>query len=751
MKESMAFQDSDEALDDPIVLHAAREYLSKLEAGGIPDRAAIIDRYPQQARQLQECFDGIDLAHCMQISRNADGNQSLQSATIPLGDFQIVREIARGGMGVVYEAMQLSLGRRVALKVLPFAAALDERQLQRFRIESQAAAQLHHTNIVPVYAVGCERGVHYYAMQLIEGMSLADLLKNLRATRDGDMRLRLEETGSVTNSAVDTLAAIHSSTLTAGKTRWKQVAQWIVEIADALEFAHAAGVIHRDIKPANLLVDDKGRIWIADFGLAYVASDVSMTRSGELVGTLRYMSPEQAQGQRASVDHRTDVYSLGATLYELLTLCPLFPAEDRAALLYQILHEDPRPPHLVEPAVPRELETIVLKSLAKSAAERYSSAAEMAEDLRRYLTERPILAKRPTLLDRTRKWFRRHPGLLTAAALLLLFAAIASSIAASMIWNQQLLTQQALQREQQRAREAESRFLMARRVADELIQLAEDESLDEPFQEGLRTRLLETALQYYQEFIDQRKDEPLDQVELLATQQRVQQILDDLAVLRSDRSFLLLRDSGVLSDLQVSVQQQAQLEPVLDGLPRPRGPQGVRHNGFPPAGPGVEGGPFPPSQQALHPIPPQSPPYRSREELISQARQHEQLLSTILTDQQLNRLDQIALQLQGFAAFRDYRVIKTLGLTDKQQEQFKRFQLPRWDHRSRPGEGPRHSDRPAPPSGAPLPLDSVHTVGPSIAWSNVMLPQVQKAVERVLSEAQLRTWTNMIGQPFEID
>lgn len=730
----------DDSLDDPQIMQAAREYLAVLESGGVPNREELFGRYPGRRPQLQECFDGIDLAHAIGRSSGADRNQPSPTG-LPLGDFQITREIARGGMGVVYEATQLSLGRRVALKVLPFAAALDQRQLQRFRVESQAAAQLHHTNIVPVYAVGCQRGVHYYAMQLIEGWSLAELLKNARTAQSSRLAVPARppqdptpharpsqatgsagptaagvETAAPVAAGAETLVAAATSTISMGKTRWKQAAEWIAEVAHALDFAHSAGVIHRDIKPANLLIGENNRIWITDFGLAHVAADVSMTRSGELVGTLRYMSPEQAMGQRALVDHRTDVYSLGATLYELLTLTPIFPAEDRAALLYQILHEEPKPPRQVDRNIPIELETIVLKAISKSAAERYASAAELAEDLRRYLTQRPVMAQRPTLMERTRKWLRRHPAYVIAGGLLMTFGLVGSALAATLIWQQQQLTQQALMREQQRAAQAEARFEMARRVADELIQLAEDEALDEPFQEGLRTRLLETALLYYQEFIDQRDDRPQDQAALQATSQRVQQILDDLAVLRNDRSFFLLRIPSVLQDLQTSPEQEVQLSQVLSDLP----PPGVR-------GPNPINGSLPdPSRQPMM-RPPERPPMRSKEELIAMAREHEEQLNRILSDQQMQRLDQLALQFQGLAAFREFEVIKRLQLSNQQQEAIRQIDRDHCDNRREPPSGPRGPRPPHPPAEQRLAMIKI---------------------EKVLNKQQRQTWSAMIGPPF---
>jgi serine/threonine protein kinase/Flp pilus assembly protein TadD len=424
-------------LDDPRVERAMEEYLRLLQAGQRPDRAAFLARYPDVAAALATCLQGLDFVHAAggelshlaaHGSRPADvGAHDAVEPPEALGDFRIVREVGRGGMGVVYEAVQVSLGRRVALKVLPFAATMDPRQLQRFLNEARAAASLDHPHIVHVHAVGCERAVHFYAMQYIEGQTLAAVIAEMRSAGGRPGGPAAEPTTPLPSpeapsAAADTLPRAAASTERAPRDRayYRRVAEWGAQAAEALDHAHALGIVHRDVKPANLLVDGRGGLWVTDFGLAHVQSDARLTMTGDLVGTLRYMSPEQALAQRVVIDHRTDVYSLGATLYELLTLEPAFSGADRQELLRQIAFEEPKPPRRLNRSVPAELETIVLKAVEKNSAERYATAQELAEDLRRYLADEPIRARPAGVVRRLRKWGRRHRAAVTAAVLALL-------------------------------------------------------------------------------------------------------------------------------------------------------------------------------------------------------------------------------------------------------------------------------------------------------------------------------------------
>ncbi|HEV3202473.1 MAG TPA: serine/threonine-protein kinase, partial [Bryobacteraceae bacterium] len=400
----------------------AEEVKACLQAGREPDVAALIRDHPELESQIRQLLPTLMMVQ--QLGEAKDRARDVAACPggqgyLPeyLGDFHILREIGRGGMGVVYEAQQVSLKRRVALKVLPFAAVMDPRQLQRFQNEAQAAASLHHTNIVPVHAVGSERGVHYFAMQFIDGRPLDAVIRDLRRQQHGQSTGPQPAEGAGDQPTAWYAAAPPATSATAETARPAQavvstehsitsreffhnVARLGIQAAEALDCAHHLGVVHRDIKPGNLMVEAGGHVWVTDFGLARVQADASITATGDLVGTLRYMSPEQALVKRVVIDHRTDIYSLGATLYELLTLRPAFPGKDRQEVLRQIAFDEPPLPRRLNRAVPAELEVVVLKALEKSPADRYATAQELADDLGRFLEDKPIRAKRPSLWQR---------------------------------------------------------------------------------------------------------------------------------------------------------------------------------------------------------------------------------------------------------------------------------------------------------------------------------------------------------------
>ena len=467
------------------------EIADKMRRGEAVSLETCVREHPDCAERLRELFPALELMADLSVVHGdssvsaATGCPSALASASPiagvLGDFRIVREIGRGGMGIVYEAQQISLQRRVALKMLPFAAVMDARQLQRFKNEAVAAASLKHPHIVQVYSVGCERGVHYYAMEYVEGQTLADVIGQLRqlpglASKDepaeqsqvsqltrslaaGRLGLSPARPGSDTDTADygpaepapdRTLPEVERTTSSTAETErepqahvstdgtprtpgfFRSVANWGTQAAEALEHAHQMGVVHRDIKPSNLLIDAKGHLLVTDFGLAQTRTGANLTMTGDLLGTLRYMSPEQAQGNRQVLDHRSDIYSLGVTLYEMLALRPPFESEDRHLLMHEIVDGDPPPPGQVNHAIPRDLETIVLKAMAAEPQSRYTTAQELADDLQRFLADEPIHARRTSLADRAAKWARRHRPVVLSAVILLVTATVAI---AGLAWN----------------------------------------------------------------------------------------------------------------------------------------------------------------------------------------------------------------------------------------------------------------------------------------------------------------------------
>jgi serine/threonine protein kinase len=505
--------------------------MAVLERGGRPDAEGLLARYPDLAEVLGDYLRDLDQLHAAAVNLR----DSLPSRTgrpeaepIPesecLGDFRIIREIGRGGMGVVYEAEQMSLGRRVALKVLPLAAALDARQLQRFQVEAHAAACLHHTNIVPIHAVGCERGVPYYAMQLIEGRSLAELIQETRrldglapadASRPEDSRVRslVEEVRSgrtaadkgqtsETKEIPDPRPSSRTPRPSSGTRHYIQmVARLGIQAAEALEHAHQRGVLHRDIKPANLLLDSQGTLWVTDFGLARLPGEVNLTATGDLLGTLRYMSPEQALGKRVLIDGRTDIYSLGVTLYELLTLQSAFDGKDRQEILRQIAEKEPRSLRRLNPSVPSDLETIVHKAIAKEPASRYATAQELADDLRRFLEQKPIRARRPTIREQVLKWGRRHPSAVVSTLVVFVLATLGLSFGIVRVdWERnKAMAQQ---------RRAETYLGQAREAVDQMLTEVGQETLSNvPHLEPVRRALLEKALGFYEKLLTREGDD----------------------------------------------------------------------------------------------------------------------------------------------------------------------------------------------------------------------------------------------------
>lgn len=439
---------TDSSSDRDPVERLAEEYLWRRRRGESATIEDYAERYPMWADSIRAVFPALEMMERLKPT-SGDRTGSFDGGSggdgvhpDRLGDYRIIREIGRGGMGIVYEAFQESLGRHVALKVLPAAGRVDPVQMERFRLEARSAAKLHHTHIVPVHGVGRHDGVNYYAMQFIQGCGLDAVLDDLRRLRAGTALASRPGAGGISDpEAAKSLAAAHSllggGTTAHGATvvpgpaglglpaddgpqlsghsgpdYHRAVARIGVQVAEALAHAHGQGVLHRDIKPSNLLLDAEGKAWITDFGLAKIEGSDGPTRTGDVVGTLRYMAPERFDGWS---DPRSDVYGLGMTLYEMLTLQPAFAGVSRARLIERVMHAAPSPPRKIDPKIPRDLETIVLKAISRAPAERYPTALALAEDLKNYLVGKPILARRVGPIERAWQWCRRNPS---AAALI---------------------------------------------------------------------------------------------------------------------------------------------------------------------------------------------------------------------------------------------------------------------------------------------------------------------------------------------
>lgn len=389
------------------------------QSGRNASRVDAAQRAIERAKRVaRNHISGTDELENSLATLNRNPTNGSASAGTRFGGYEIVREIGRGGMGVVYEARHAQLGRKVALKVLPDFALRSETRTRRFQREARAASQLHHTNIVPVFEVGEENNVPFYAMQLIDGVSLNEL-------RSGDADTLKANTTSTVNEGLgrrscNTSDKADSSTVRKGSriaesTRdrilanpatasHRFVAEMGKQAANALAHAHEHGVIHRDVKPSNLLLDENATVWLADFGLAKKMDD-DLTGTTEAPGTLRYMSPERFRGV---CNEKSDVYGLGITLYELLTKRPAFDATDSLSLLKQVNDDEPAAPRSIDPSIPRDLETIVSKAMAKEPDKRYASASLLADDLTRFLAGDPIHARPVGNVERLWLWAKKH-------------------------------------------------------------------------------------------------------------------------------------------------------------------------------------------------------------------------------------------------------------------------------------------------------------------------------------------------------
>ena len=488
----MSDQTSGSSADYILLTRLADEFAARYRAGQRPSLQEYIDRYPELADDIRELLPAmVEIEQVREDHQDAAAPAAAPPAPAlrQLGDFRILREVGKGGMGIVYEAEQVSLGRHVALKVLPRSMLLDDRAKRRFEREAKAAARLHHTNIVPIFGVGEHEGLPYYVMQFIQGLGLdgvLDELKNLQpggaragstVTRrqvhrahteiaaaqvarslltgefpgrnddDEDATTAPEEVARPHDPAADardrpagsdSFTLSSSSVVLPGRSRdgsqskrrkptyWQSVASIGIQVADALEYAHKQGVQHRDIKPSNLLLDTQGTVWVADFGLAKADDQQNLTHTGDVLGTLRYMPPEAFEGK---TDARSDVYSLGLTLYEMLAFRPAFDEKERNRLIRQVTQEEPARLGKLNRHVPRDLQTIVHKAIDKDPKQRYGSAGSLAEDLQRFIEDEPIKARRVGRTERLWRWCRRHPAQAAASLLALLVLAALATLA----------------------------------------------------------------------------------------------------------------------------------------------------------------------------------------------------------------------------------------------------------------------------------------------------------------------------------
>ena len=507
---------------DPVDL-LAEDFADRLRRGEFPSVSDYAALHPEHAEQLRDLLPAV--AQIEQLKRFRRSTTPVEeSMPSRFGDFRIVRELGRGGMGVVFEAVQESLDRRVALKVLARHAQLDRDKRARFVREAHAAARLHHSNIVPVFGVGEQDGLPYYVMQLIPGYGLHSIIAGWHGVQPARPTA---STLSLRNAANTPAGSdiIRPPALIGGPKfgDWEFVADVGIQAAEALDYAHGQGVLHRDVKPGNLLLEDGERVWVADFGLAKIVDLNGLTATGDILGTLQYLAPECLTGESSP---RSDVYGLGATLYELLTGEPPFAADSPARLIKMIGDTEPLPPRALNRDIPHDLETIVLTAMAREPSRRYRSAKLFAEDLRAFLDDRPIRARRTSVAGRAWRWCRRNQ----AVAVLSLVTVVALTLAAVAGWGGYVQTRAALAAEANRRAEAEqaseklgANLRLSLEAFEKVFEAAAGTETRPPFgprgpggpKEGPkedeaanRAAVLEAVLAFYDKFAEQNATNP---------------------------------------------------------------------------------------------------------------------------------------------------------------------------------------------------------------------------------------------------
>jgi serine/threonine protein kinase len=505
--------------ESPLVDQVLDEVLQSVRGGQELILETYYQRYPDLADELRLLLPAMVLMECPKsplkdsVSQRQPGELSPLRLIEPrmgtppvLTDYAVVSEIGRGAMGVVYEAIQLPLKRRVALKVLFHAVQTDEKFYPRFLREAEIAARLHHTNIVPVFEFGESEGCYYYAMQLIEGYNL---LQWIEAANDKHIDQRDKPTLNSLRSLDDTFTQSGGSSIEVGPVQSgsKEVlnlltiiclpetcAKIVYQVADGLYFAHQRGILHRDIKPSNIIIDREQRAWIADFGLAKADDDTVLTDANDVVGTVRYLAPERFQGR---CDARSDIYALGVTLYEVLHRRPFWPASDRAQLVQQIVNGHHAAVSKRPYDCPRDLRQIVEKATQSEPAQRYQTAGEMAEDLRRFLDGRPVLARQPSMLRRSYLWARRNKVVSSLLGLLLLLGSVSAIVTGSLSYRAETLRVESLKNFENAKRNLG--FLLET-VDKVCMSLSQDQRLNRPEFQELRHQLLQMVIDFNHEF-----------------------------------------------------------------------------------------------------------------------------------------------------------------------------------------------------------------------------------------------------------
>lgn len=586
----------------------ASEFSMLVREGQSPNIAEFASRNPDLAEQIRRLFPVLELMERNNVNGVSNSPESAANqpefgaeqidhrggwkALQQLGDFRIIREIGRGGMGIVFEAEQESLGRRVALKVLPASAQFDQRRMERFASEAKATAMLHHTNIVPVFGVGRESGLSFFVMQFIDGQPLNVVLRDIARIRDLSTKpfkgkkttyaqqeiaqamfgeenidslptlnltgVEILDTANSTNEpaggpaksegprknnreSIPRLSDSNSGAVlgvdsTNGKTAntrsyFRNVARIGAKVSEALDYAHNHGILHRDIKPANLLLSKEGDIWVSDFGVAKYLDSPDITRTGEVVGTLRYMAPEQLDGE-ATV--RSEVFGLGLTLYELLTVQPAYAGLDKKRLLEKVAAANPANPRSIDSRIPKDLETIVVKCIQREPSKRYASALAVADDLNRFLDGEPILARRIGVLEKAWKWCCRRP------ALAALTTALAASILLGVVgvgyqWRKtaEALTaaESNLEAASVATARAEQHFNQARSAVVQITDSITDEVIfDSPGLRPVQRKLLFKALDYQIDFVKTHSGNPEVEGELAVAYLNIAKVSDGLAM-----------------------------------------------------------------------------------------------------------------------------------------------------------------------------------------------------------------------------